>query len=577
MRASQTSAATPQSARHSTRRPIAGRAKGYAQGVDRRGTTARPATAKRKAAAAKTETTARAGKPEAGANPLLEPWTTPFEMPPFDRMKHRALRAGVRPRLRRQPQGDRGHRRQPARRRPSPTPSMRWSAPGDTLDRVVGGVLQPGRHRHQRTRSRRSSASWRRALPSTACASTRTTTLFARVDALMQEAQEAGAERGAGARARALPPRLRQAGRGARRQGARSGWRRSPQRMAVLGTQFSQNVLADEQAFVLVLEGEADLAGLPEAVRAAAAQTAKRARPPGQARHHAVALQRRAVPAVSRPGAICARRRSRPGSSAAPTAARPTTARSWPRSWGCGPSARRLLGFKTAADFGARVLHGQDARARAQAADGGVGAGARARAARSATSCRRRCAPRAATSSSRPGTGATTPRRCARPRFDVDDGEIKPYLQLDNVIAAAFDVAGKLFGVTLHRAQGPARLSPRRARLRGDARRPARRACSSATTSPGPRSTRAPGCRAGASRRSSAGDIRPIVVNVMNFAKGAPGEPTLLSIDDARTLFHEFGHAPARPAVQRHLSHRVGHQRGEATSSSCPPSSTSTG
>ena len=34
----------------------------------------------------------------------------------------------------------------------------------------------------------------------------------------------------------------------------------------------------------------------------------------------------------------------------------------------------------------------------------------------------------------------------------------------------------------------------------------------------------------------------PIIVNNNNFAKGAPGEPTLLSFDDARTLFHEFGH-----------------------------------
>jgi peptidyl-dipeptidase Dcp len=39
------------------------------------------------------------------------------------------------------------------------------------------------------------------------------------------------------------------------------------------------------------------------------------------------------------------------------------------------------------------------------------------------------------------------------------------------------------------------------------------------------------------------GDIRPLVVNVMNFNKGGEGEPTLLSFDDARTLFHEFGHA----------------------------------
>ncbi|MEM9095922.1 MAG: M3 family metallopeptidase, partial [Pseudomonadota bacterium] len=38
------------------------------------------------------------------------------------------------------------------------------------------------------------------------------------------------------------------------------------------------------------------------------------------------------------------------------------------------------------------------------------------------------------------------------------------------------------------------------------------------------------------------GEVRPIVVNVMNFAKARPGEPTLLTFDDARTLFHEFGH-----------------------------------
>jgi len=39
-----------------------------------------------------------------------------------------------------------------------------------------------------------------------------------------------------------------------------------------------------------------------------------------------------------------------------------------------------------------------------------------------------------------------------------------------------------------------------------------------------------------------AGDITPIVANNNNFAKGADGKPTLLSFDDARTLFHEFGH-----------------------------------
>ena len=111
------------------------------------------------------------------------------------------------------------------------------------------------------------------------------------------------------------------------------------QRMSVLGTRFSQNLLADEQAFVMVLESESDLAGLPEAVRAAAAQTAKDHGHPGK---HAITLARSSSSRSCsiRPGAICARRPSRPGPCAAPTAARPTTARSSPRSWGCGPSAR---------------------------------------------------------------------------------------------------------------------------------------------------------------------------------------------------------------------------------------------
>ena len=39
------------------------------------------------------------------------------------------------------------------------------------------------------------------------------------------------------------------------------------------------------------------------------------------------------------------------------------------------------------------------------------------------------------------------------------------------------------------------------------------------------------------------GEVLPIIVNVLNFTKAAPGHPSLLSLDDARTLFHEFGHA----------------------------------
>jgi len=44
------------------------------------------------------------------------------------------------------------------------------------------------------------------------------------------------------------------------------------------------------------------------------------------------------------------------------------------------------------------------------------------------------------------------------------------------------------------------------------------------------------------SQEKLAGNVRPIILNVMNFARSAEGEPALLSLDDARTLFHEFGH-----------------------------------
>jgi peptidyl-dipeptidase Dcp len=47
---------------------------------------------------------------------------------------------------------------------------------------------------------------------------------------------------------------------------------------------------------------------------------------------------------------------------------------------------------------------------------------------------------------------------------------------------------------------------------------------------------------AGGADAAPEGGVRPIILNNNNFARGAPGAPTLLSLDDARTLFHEFGH-----------------------------------
>ena len=110
-----------------------------------------------------------------------------------------------------------------------------------------------------------------------------------------------------------------------------------------------------------------------------------------------------------------------------------------------------------------------------------------------------------------------------------------------------------------HRRAG---LASRRAGVGGPRRATARRsACSSATTSP------APSKRSGAwmtslrDQEKLAGDIHPLIINVCNFAKAADGEPTLLSFDDARTLFHEFGHALHGLLSVGHLSENFRHQR----------------
>jgi peptidyl-dipeptidase Dcp len=123
-------------------------------------------------------------------------------------------------------------------------------------------------------------------------------------------------------------------------------------------------------------------------------------------------------------------------------------------------------------------------------------------------------------------------------RYDLDESEIKPYLPLESIIEAAFYTANRLFGLSLQAAQRRARsIIPTcaygRSAPRTDAHRRVLR-----------RLFRAALKRSGAwmtslrDQEKLDGEIRPLVLNVMNFNKGANGEPTLLSFDDARTLFH---------------------------------------
>ena len=124
---------------------------------------------------------------------------------------------------------------------------------------------------------------------------------------------------------------------------------------------------------------------------------------------------------------------------------------------------------------------------------------------------------------------------------DLDEAALKPYFQLDRMVEAAFDCSTKLFGLGFKKLDLPLYHEDCQAwEVTRDGQhlavfiadyfaRPSKRSgawCSALRTQ-----SKRPKVQA------------PIVFNVCNFAKPAEGEPALLSYDDARTLFHEFGHA----------------------------------
>lgn len=131
--------------------------------------------------------------------------------------------------------------------------------------------------------------------------------------------------------------------------------------------------------------------------------------------------------------------------------------------------------------------------------------------------------------------------RLRRERYDFDESEIKPYLQLEKVVEAAFYTAGRLFGVSFTPRPDIAGYHPdvRAWSVERDGR--------TIGLFYGDFFAR-PGKRSGAwmtsfrDQQKLGGEVLPIIVNTCNFNKPPEGEPALLSLDEARTVFHEFGH-----------------------------------
>jgi peptidyl-dipeptidase Dcp len=127
--------------------------------------------------------------------------------------------------------------------------------------------------------------------------------------------------------------------------------------------------------------------------------------------------------------------------------------------------------------------------------------------------------------------------------YAIDDAELRPYFPLSRMIEAAFHVAQKLFGLTFAERKDLPLYGPdvRAYEVKDSGGHHVALFLGDYFARPSKRS----GAWMSAFRVQQNMDarVRPIIVNVLNIARPASGEEALLSIDEARTLFHEFGHA----------------------------------
>jgi peptidyl-dipeptidase Dcp len=312
------------------------------------------------------------------------------------------------------------------------------------------------------------------------------------------------------------------------------------ERLAFIGTTFGQNVLADEKAFVLVLDGEADLAGLPDFVRQAAqAEAAER----GLTGKHAISLSRSSVEPFLQFSARRDLREKAWRAFAARGEANPTTDNKGliAEMVQLRDERARLLGFASHAHY--RL---DDAMAKTpQAARGmldAVWGPARARALRDRDALQAIIAAEGGNFALAPWDWRYYAEKLRQQRHALDEADVKPYLQLDQIIAAAFDTAHRLFGLDFKPLAGMPVYHP-------DVRVwEVTRNGKHVGLFVGDYFSR-PSKHSGAwmtslrDQERLSGETAPIIINVMNFAKAEPGTPSLLSFDDAHTLFHEFGHA----------------------------------
>ena len=308
------------------------------------------------------------------------------------------------------------------------------------------------------------------------------------------------------------------------------------QRLATLGTGFSQNLLADERSWHMPL-AKADLEGLPEDV-ISAAKSAAEAR--GEA-GHVLTLSRSLITPFLQ---FSPRRDLREKAFKAWVARGENGGETDNRAGALEMLALRderakLLGYE---NFAAFKLDGEMAKTPEAVRELLMQVWQPAKKAADADAARltEMLHDDGINAALAPWDWRYYAAKLQKEMHNLDEAEVKPYFGLDNMIEAAFDVAGRLFGLSFKPLDVPLYHADARAWEVCKGERHIGVFIGDYFARPSKRS----GAWCSRFRAQSAMDevVRPITVNVCNFAKPPEGQPALLTFDDARTLFHEFGH-----------------------------------
>jgi len=312
------------------------------------------------------------------------------------------------------------------------------------------------------------------------------------------------------------------------------------QRLATLFTKFSQNQLGDEEHYTLVVDKEADLAGLPESTKGSAAQAAKDR---GQAGKWVFTNTRSSM----QPFLTFADNR----------ALREKGFRMWNNRGNNGDArdnkavaseilqlrAERahMLGFPSHAHWTVddNMAKTPDAAMNLMIK---VWKAAVGRVKEEVADMQAIADKEGAKIKIEPWDYRYYAEKVRKAKYDIDENEVKQYFQLEKIREGMFWAAGRVYGIEFVKLSGVPIYHPDVTVY--EVRRGGKRV-GLWYFDPYARAGKQSGAWMNEYRTQETfkGEITPIVSNNSNFIKGKPGEPILISWDDASTMFHEFGHA----------------------------------